>query len=204
MRSKAFAMLLPLAIACKREAPSTSDTSSSGGSLTAADTGSRSKAMPLQITSSAFQPGGSIPARYTCEGQDISPPLAWSGGPANAQSYALIMDDPDAPDPAKPKGVFVHWVAYNIPASTTSLAENASKTGLAKGAEQGKNNWDKTEYGGPCPPIGRHRYFFKVYALDTVLTGLSSPKKADLERAMKGHVIASGEMIGTYQKAGKK
>jgi Raf kinase inhibitor-like YbhB/YbcL family protein len=158
--------------------------------------------MTLKITSSAFQPNGSIPSLYTCEGQDVSPPLAWSGAPTNTKSFALIVDDPDAPDPAKPQRVYVHWVVYNLPVTATALPENASKKGLPKGAVKGKNDWGKAEYGGPCPPIGRHRYFFKLYALDAELTGLSSPTKADLERAMKGHVVDSGELIGTYQKAG--
>ena len=159
--------------------------------------------MTLKVTSAAFQPNGSIPSKYTCEGQDTSPPLAWSGAPANTKSFALIVDDPDAPDPAKPQRVYVHWVVYNLPATTTSLAENASKKRVLKGGIHGKNDWGKAEYGGPCPPIGRHRYFFKLYALDTELTGLSSPAKGDLERAMKGHVVDSGELIGTYQKSGK-
>jgi hypothetical protein len=116
----------------------------------------------------------------------------------------MIVDDPDAPDPAKPQRVYVHWVVYNIPAATHSLSENASKSGVPKGAVQGKNDWGNAGYGGPCPPIGRHRYFFKLYALDTELTGLSAPTKADLERAMKGHVVDSGELMGTYQKAAKK
>jgi Raf kinase inhibitor-like YbhB/YbcL family protein len=160
--------------------------------------------MTIKITSSAFQPNGSIPSLYTCEGTDISPPLAWSGVPANTKSFALIVDDPDAPDPAKPQRVYVHWVVYNLPATATALAENASKKGMPKGAVQGKNDWGKPEYGGPCPPIGRHRYFFKLYALDTELTGLSSPTKADLENAIKGHVLDTGEVIGTYQKAATK
>jgi Raf kinase inhibitor-like YbhB/YbcL family protein len=158
-------------------------------------------ALTLKISSSAFQPGGSIPSKYTCEDRDISPPLAWSGAAANTKTFALIVDDPDAPDPAKPQRVYVHWVVYNLPATTTSLAENASKKGMLKGGVQGKNDWGNAEYGGPCPPIGRHRYFFKLYALDTELTGLSSPTKADVDRAMKGHVVDSGEVIGTYQKA---
>jgi len=157
--------------------------------------------MTLKITSSAFQQGGAIPARYTCEGQDVSPPVAWSGVPSNAKTIAVIVDDPDAPDPAKPQRVYVHWVVYNIPAATTSLAENASKSGMPKAAVQGKNDWGKAEYGGPCPPIGRHRYFFKLYALDTILPGLNNPTKADLENAMRGHLMDSGELIGTYQKA---
>jgi Raf kinase inhibitor-like YbhB/YbcL family protein len=160
--------------------------------------------MSLKITSSAFVEGGAIPARYTCEGEDFSPPLAWSGFPVNARTLALIVDDPDAPDPAKPQRVYVHWVVYNIPASVTSLKENASKGGMPQGALQGKNDWGNAEYGGPCPPIGRHRYFFKFYALDTEVTGLSAGTKADLERAIKGHVVATGELMGTYQKAAKK
>ena len=159
--------------------------------------------MTLKITSTVFQPGGAIPSQCTCEGQDISPPLAWSGAPANTKTFALIVDDPDAPDPAKPQRVYVHWVVYNLPGTVTALRENASKTALPKGAVHGKNDWGKAEYGGPCPPIGRHRYFFKVYALDTELTGLSSPTKADLERAMKGHILDSAEVVGTYQKSGK-
>ena len=157
--------------------------------------------MSIKITSTAFQAGGSIPSKYTCEDRDLSPPLAWSGAPPGTKTFALIVDDPDAPDPAKPQRVYVHWVLYNIPATTIALPENASKKGLPKGAVQGKNDWGKAEYGGPCPPIGRHRYFFKLYALDTELTGLSSPTKGDLERAMNGHVLESGELIGTYQKA---
>jgi len=202
---KAFTLLFLFPLACKRETPSLSDTSSLNGRPTAAiDTEPRSSAMTLKVTSSAFQQGGSIPAKYTCEGQDVSPPLAWTGAPGNIKSYALIVDDPDAPDPAKPQRVYVHWVLYNIPATSTSLPENASKSGLPKGAVQGKNDWGKPEYGGPCPPIGRHRYFFKLYALDTTLTGLSSPAKPDLEKAMKGHVLDSGELMGTYQKTAAK
>jgi Raf kinase inhibitor-like YbhB/YbcL family protein len=158
----------------------------------------------IKITSTAFQAGGSIPSKYTCEDRDLSPPLAWSGAPPGTKTFALIVDDPDAPDPAKPQRVYVHWVLYNIPAATVALAENASKKGLPKGAVQGKNDWGKAEYGGPCPPIGRHRYFFRLYALDTELTGLSSPTKGDLERVMKGHVLDSGELIGTYQQAAIK
>ncbi|HEY3112762.1 MAG TPA: YbhB/YbcL family Raf kinase inhibitor-like protein [Gemmatimonadaceae bacterium] len=201
--SKAFTLLLVLAVACKREGSTTSDTSSTAAT-SAAITDTGSKTMALKVTSSAFQPSGSIPSQYTCEGKDISPPLAWSGAGGNTKSFALIVDDPDAPDPAKPQRVYVHWVVYNLPASASGLPENASKTGLPKGAVQGKNDWGKAEYGGPCPPIGRHRYFFKLYALDTALTGLSAPTKADIERAMKGHVVDSGELVGTYQKSGKK
>ena len=204
MRASAFCVLFLLIPACKRETPSAGDSSTPLASGSAAtDTASRSNAMTLKITSSAFQQGGSIPAKYTCEGQDVSPPLAWAGALGSARSIAMIVDDPDAPDPAKPERVYVHWVAYNIPVGA-SLAENASKSGMPKGAVQGKNDWGKPQYGGPCPPIGRHRYFFKLYALDTELTGLSAATKSDLENAMKGHVLDSGELMGTYQKAAKK
>ncbi len=155
----------------------------------------------LSLTSDTFTQGGGIPARYTCEGDDISPPLKWTGAPSGTKSFALVMDDPDAPDPAKPQRVWVHWVVYNLPANTVGLPENASKPGLPKGALAGKSDSGKSLYGGPCPPIGRHRYFFKLYALDTELTGLSSPNKADLTQAMQGHVLASAELMGTYQKS---
>lgn len=157
--------------------------------------------MPFILTSAAFAAHGSIPSKHTCEGPDISPPLQWSGAPNDTKTYVLIMDDPDAPDPAKPQRVYVHWVIYNIPASVTRLAENAAQTGLPSGAMHGTNDWGKQTYGGPCPPIGRHRYFFKLYALDTELTGLENPTKAELEKAMEEHLVHNAEVIGTYQKA---
>jgi Raf kinase inhibitor-like YbhB/YbcL family protein len=159
--------------------------------------------MPLKISSTAFTPKGPIPAKYTCEGEDISPPLAWAGTPEGTRTFALIVDDPDAPDPAKPQRVYVHWVVCNIPSTTTKFAENAAKRGLPPGAEQGSNDWGKQTYGGPCPPIGRHRYFFKLYALDTQLS-LKNPNKAQLEKAMEGHVIGQAEIVGTYQKGAEK
>jgi Raf kinase inhibitor-like YbhB/YbcL family protein len=154
--------------------------------------------MSLTLTSTAFTNGSEIPAKYTCEGQDISPPLAWSGVPAAAKSLVLIVDDPDAPDPAAPKMTYVHWVLYNIPANTTSLAEDVGQ--LPAGTLAGLNDWRRADYGGPCPPIGRHRYFHKLYALDTTLPDLHNPTKAALEAKMKGHVIAQAELLGTYQK----
>lgn len=154
----------------------------------------------LRLSSSAFTEGGSIDARYTCMGDDISPDLSWTGAPANTKSFALIVDDPDAPDPAAPKMVYVHWVLFNIPAGTTLLNENATQEGLPSGAIQGTNDWKKQEYGGPCPPIGRHRYFFKLYALDSELSGLSAPTKPELLKAMEGHILAQAELMGTYQK----
>jgi hypothetical protein len=157
--------------------------------------------MTFRISSPAFAPNGSIPAKYTCEGADISPPLEWSGAPDGTRSFALIVDDPDAPDPAKPQRTYVHWVVYNIPPSTTRLPENAAKSGLPPGAMQGTNDWGKQTYGGPCPPIGRHRYFFKLYALDTELKGLNAPTKAQLEKAMQGQALGNAQLIGTYEKA---
>jgi Raf kinase inhibitor-like YbhB/YbcL family protein len=152
----------------------------------------------MNLTSSAFAHNGSIPRQYTCEGKDISPPLAWNSVPANAKSLALIVDDPDAPDPAAPKMTWVHWVLYNLPVSANGLAEAPAK--LPAGTLEGLNDWNKTGYGGPCPPIGRHRYFHKLYALNVVLPDLKRPKKADVERAMKGHIVAEAVLIGTYQK----
>jgi Raf kinase inhibitor-like YbhB/YbcL family protein len=159
--------------------------------------------MPLKISSTAFTANGSIPSKYTCEGADISPPLEWAGAPDGTRTFALIVDDPDAPDPAKPQRVYVHWVVYNIPATATKFAENGAKSGLPPGAEQGSNDWGKQTYGGPCPPIGRHRYFFKLYALDTQLS-LKNPNKAQLEKAMQGHVRGQAEIVGTYQKNPKE
>jgi Raf kinase inhibitor-like YbhB/YbcL family protein len=156
--------------------------------------------MTLTITSTAFTPNGSIPSLYTCEGKDISPPLAWTGAPAGTKSFALIVDDPDAPDPAAPKITWVHWVLYNIAATAGGLPEAGSSTALPAGTLEGVNNWGRTGYGGPCPPIGRHRYFHKLYALDTVLPELKRPDKAALEKAMTGHILAEAQLIGTYQK----
>jgi Raf kinase inhibitor-like YbhB/YbcL family protein len=155
--------------------------------------------MSFQLKSSAFTESGKIPKKYTCEGDDLSPPLEWTGAPDNTKSFALIVDDPDAPDPAKPKMVYVHWVVTNMPADTTSLAEGASRSSMPSGAVTGLNDWKKTEYGGPCPPIGRHRYYFKLYALDTTLD-LSAPTKPDVESAMTGHVLGMAQLMGTYQK----
>jgi Raf kinase inhibitor-like YbhB/YbcL family protein len=151
----------------------------------------------MKLQSSAFSAGGEIPQKYTCEGGDTPPPLAWSDVPAQAKTLALIVDDPDAPDPKAPKMTWVHWVLLDIPKSTTSLPEGGKP--LPSGTREGKNDWKRTGYGGPCPPIGRHRYFFKLYALDTRLE-LDAPTKSQLEAAMKGHIIAQAELIGTYEK----
>ena len=155
--------------------------------------------MSLTLTSSAFTQNGKIPTRYTCDGGDISPPLAWSGVPAGAKSLVFIMDDPDAPDPAAPQMTWVHWVLYNIPPDTPGLAEGAAAGGLPKEALEGENDWRRPGYGGPCPPVGRHRYFHKLYALDTKLPDLRRPTKKQIEQAMHGHILAHAELVGTYQ-----
>jgi Raf kinase inhibitor-like YbhB/YbcL family protein len=156
--------------------------------------------MALLLTSPAFAHNGAIPKQYTCEGTDTSPPLSWSAAPEGTKSFALIVDDPDAPDPRAPQMTWVHWVIHNIPADVQSLPEGAARLGMPPGAIQGLNDWKRAGYGGPCPPIGRHRYFHKLYALDTVLAGLNRPTKARLLQALKGHVLAEAELVGTYEK----
>ncbi|MCI0401087.1 MAG: YbhB/YbcL family Raf kinase inhibitor-like protein [Gammaproteobacteria bacterium] len=156
--------------------------------------------MGLTLTSSAFSQNGTIPSQYTCDGKDISPALSWSDVPDGTESLVLIIDDPDAPDPAAPKITWVHWVLYNIPPSVSGLPEAASSKDLPGGTRQGLNDWKRTGYGGPCPPIGRHRYFHKLYALDVMLGNLGTPTKAALEAAMAGHVLGKAELIGTYQR----
>ena len=158
--------------------------------------------MSLTIVSKAFSHNGEIPARYTCDGANVSPPLAWSGVPERTRSLVLIVDDPDAPDPAAPKRTWVHWVLYNIPPGADSLSEAVTPQTLPKGILEGLNDWKKKGYGGPCPPIGRHRYFHKLYALDIELGDLGKLTKADLEKAMKGHILSKAELIGTYQRPG--
>lgn len=156
--------------------------------------------MTLKLTSSAFEHEGSIPRLHTCQGKDVSPPLAWSGVPENANSLILVVDDPDAPDPAAPKMTWVHWVLYNIPPSATGLPQGVSTAELPRGTLDGMSDFQRTGYGGPCPPIGRHRYFHKLYALDVALPDLKKPRKADIEKVMKGHVIEQAVLIGKYQK----
>lgn len=158
--------------------------------------------MTFSIHSPAFTDGGPMPKDCTCEGADASPALSWSEAPPSTRSFALIIDDPDAPDPRAPQRTWVHWVVYNIPADTHALAAGAAKHGLPAGACQGLNDWNRATYGGPCPPIGRHRYVHKLYALDTLLTGLDRPSKRRLLSAMKGHVLAETQLIGTYESQG--
>jgi Raf kinase inhibitor-like YbhB/YbcL family protein len=157
--------------------------------------------MQLTLISSAFSHQGSVPQRYTCDGDDISPPLAWSGAPAGTKSFVLVVDDPDAPDPRAPRMTWVHWLLYNLPATAQTLPEGVKGAALPTGTKEGRNDWKRTGYGGPCPPIGRHRYFHKLYALDTILPDLGAPSKSDLERAMAGNILAQTELIATYEKA---
>ncbi len=156
--------------------------------------------MSFQLSSPAFSNGGRIPREHTCEGADTSPQLDWQGMPPGTQSLALIVDDPDAPDPAAPRMTYVHWVLYNLPAESTGLPADVRGDQLPPGTGSGLNDWGQPGYGGPCPPIGRHRYFHKLYALDTRLTGLDRPTKAQLEAAMADHVLAEAQLVGTYQK----
>ena len=153
--------------------------------------------MNIQTTSAAFANGQPIPAKYPCEGSDISLPLKWTNAPANSKSFALIADDPDAP-----VGTWVHWVLYDLPPNTTGLPEGVAKTQFIVGnAKQGLNSWPRLGYGGPCPPPGKpHRYFFKLYALDTMLDLKPGVTKKDLLKAMEGHVLAEGQLMGTYQR----
>jgi len=159
--------------------------------------------MALTLTSPAFAPGGEIPALFTCEGSDVSPALAWTGVPDAARSLVLIVDDPDAPDPKAPKMTYVHWLLYDIPPTATGLGQGIRQRELPAGTREGSNDWKRTGYGGPCPPIGRHRYFHRLFALDTVLGDLGAVTKPVLLAAMQGHVIGEAELMGTYQKQGR-
>ena len=155
----------------------------------------KESAMSFHLTSSAFGNMGAIPKRHACDGEDISPPLAWTGAPAGTKSFALIVDDPDAP-----LTTWVHWVLYNLPAETAALPENLTAKNLPPGVGEGLNDWKQPGWRGPCPPFGRHRYFHKLYALDLVLPALNRPTKAALEKAFAGHVLAQAELVGTYQR----
>jgi len=156
--------------------------------------------IPMIIISASFKDKSEIPVRHTCDGENTSPALSWTNVPAGAKSVALIVDDPDAPDPAAPKMTWVHWVLYNISPDIKGFVESVAVGNLPIGTLQGMNDWQRTGYGGPCPPIGKHRYFFKIYALDYVLPDLKRPTKEALEKAMQGHVLAQTELIGLYQR----
>lgn len=156
--------------------------------------------MTLQLSTTAFEHEGEIPKRHTCDGEDISPALEWSGVPEGTRSLTLIVDDPDAPDPRAPKTVYVHWVLYDLPTSATGLPEGVRPDALPTGTREGLNDWKRTGYGGPCPPVGIHRYFHKLYALDTMLGELGTPTKSEVVKAMKGHVIAEAQLMGRYSR----
>lgn len=160
----------------------------------------RQAAMTLTLTSSTFHDGGDIPAKHTCQGINVSPPLTWHDLPEGTKSLVLIVDDPDAPDPKAPKMTWVHWVVFNLPPDTGGLPEDADASGYPAGTRVGLNDWKHAAYGGPCPPVGRHRYFHKLYALDVMLSDLNAPTKTKLEASMRGHVLAEVQLLGTYQK----
>jgi Raf kinase inhibitor-like YbhB/YbcL family protein len=171
-----------------------------GGAASALESPGGTAMSAMKIESPAFAHNGAMPARYACDGKDLSPPLAWSGWPEGTRSLALIVDDPDAPDPKAPKMTWVHWVLYNLPLAEAGLAEGAAAAKLPAGTLEGRNDWQRVGYGGPCPPVGQHRYFHKLYALDTVLPDLRQPTKAQLEQAMRGHVLAEAQLVGLYQR----
>ncbi len=150
----------------------------------------------MRLSSPAFRHNTLMPSRYTCQGFDVNPPLRISDVPPGTKSLVLIMDDPDAPDPKAPKMVWDHWVVWNIDPSTEEIPEDS----VPPGAMQGRNSWGRNDYGGPCPPIGTHRYFFKLYALDSTLDLPSTATKADVEQAMEGHILDEANLIGTYRK----
>lgn len=156
--------------------------------------------MALTITSPAFFHNDDIPAEFTCDGLDVSPPLEWTGVPDQTKSLVLIVEDPDAPDPAAPKMTWVHWVLYNLPPTTTSFEQGVIQSDLPSGTLEGKNNWNQKGYGGPCPPIGKHRYFIKLFALDTILDELANPTSENLAKSMAGHILDQAELIGLYQR----
>jgi Raf kinase inhibitor-like YbhB/YbcL family protein len=159
--------------------------------------------LALVLLSARFTPNGAIPTELTCEGRDRAPPLRWSGVPPEAKSLALTVDDPDAPDPRAPQTTWVHWVVFNLPPTATSLPEGAGDKSLPPGTKEGLNDWKQVGWRGPCPPVGKHRYFFKLYALDVVLPPTAKLDEKGLQQAMKGHILAEGQLVGTYEKRGK-
>lgn len=195
--------LLAITLACLAGAPQGASAAPAKPASRAASRSAPTRkeaTVPLTLSSPAFEPLGTIPKRHTCDGEDLSPPLAWSGAPAGTRSLALVVDDPDAPDPATPKVVWVHWVLYDLPPGTTTLAPGLTAKTLPPGAREGLNDWKQPGWRGPCPPIGRHRYFHRLYALDILLPDLHHPTRAALEKAMAGHVLAQTELVGTYQR----
>lgn len=156
--------------------------------------------MSLSLTSSAFHSGADIPPAHTCDGANTSPPLSWSNVPSATRSLALIVEDPDAPDPAAPQRIWTHWVLYNIAPDATGLPANVQPDDLPSGTHSGQNDWKNTGYGGPCPPVGRHRYYHKLFALDLVLPDLGALTRGQLEQAMQGHIVEQAELIGLYER----
>ncbi len=156
----------------------------------------------MNLRSESFEHAAAIPRKHTCEGADVSPPLSWTNPPEGTASVALIVDDPDAPDPAAPERTHVHWILYNLPPSATTLQEGAGAIENPHEALPGINDFGSATYGGPCPPVGRHRYYFRLYALDVVLPPLGQPTKQQLLDAMEGHVLGRAELMGTYEKGG--
>jgi Raf kinase inhibitor-like YbhB/YbcL family protein len=197
-RSSRTARLLPVCLLLSLLPPAARAQGKAGDAAPATEKGDAKMAMTL--SSKSFEPKAMIPARHTCEGKDVSPPLAWTGLPQQTRSLALIVDDPDAPDPKAPRTTWVHWVLYDIPADSSGLPEGVADKDLPQGTRIGINDFKRAAYGGPCPPIGRHRYYFKLYALDTVLPDLKTPTKAALEKAMQGHILGETELMGTYEK----
>jgi Raf kinase inhibitor-like YbhB/YbcL family protein len=186
-----FCLLLSASLfllSCRSETPSSNNVQPSNQAV-------GGKKMEMKVTSPAFQEGGMIPPQYTCTGANISPPLAWNSVPEKTKSLALIADDPDAPGKT-----WVHWIAFNLPASARELPENVPAQESLNGGKQGTNDFKKVGYGGPCPPSGTHHYYFKLYALDTDLTLDSSATKDQLLKAMEGHVLGEGQLMGQYQK----
>ena len=154
----------------------------------------------LVLTSSAFESGSPIPKAHTCQGADRAVPLDWSGVPEGTKSFALVVDDPDAPDPKAPKVRWVHWVVYDLPAAISSVPEGSPQPELPQGSRIGTNDWTRADWGGPCPPIGRHRYVFTLYALDTVLGDRGALGRDALREALSGHILAEASLVGTYVK----
>jgi Raf kinase inhibitor-like YbhB/YbcL family protein len=185
VKRTAILIALVLAVACAEKGERPKDDRKEGGT-----------AVQMQLTSKAFSEGGMIPRPYTCDGDDVAPQLAWENVPEGTKSFVLIMDDPDAP-----VGTWDHWIVYNIPDTVASLPDGASKDKMLRGGIEGVNSWGRTNWGGPCPPGGTHRYIFKLYALDTMLEPGDKPKKRDIEKAMEGHMLGQAQLMGRYKRS---
>jgi Raf kinase inhibitor-like YbhB/YbcL family protein len=200
LRTLACVFALAPCLSCGRETGAAMTNASQGAEPRATETHTTSS---MQLHSPDFRADGALPARFTCDGDSVSPALQWSNAPAGTRSLALVVDDPDAPDPAAPQRTWVHWVLYDLPADSTGLPQGARAEQLPAGTRQGRNDWDRSGFGAPCPPKGRHRYVHTLYALDAVLPDLHEPDKAQLLARMKGHVIATARLIGTYERGAR-